>query len=308
LIGAQSAATLTMVYLIPCFSISILLVPVAWQAALHLPLRVSILWIVLQSALLAAIFYTGLTSGLSLFATNTALGFQLFALLTALVVRREARARLELARANAELRATRELLAESARINERARISGELHDVLGHNLTALSIHLEVAKHVAEGQALDCVQKSRSLAKNLLRDVRDVMSAESVNNRIDMRRAVEALVEGLPGPRIHLALEGDLRIEDSARAHALLRCVQEVITNALKHSEARNLWIEIFKVDDGVEVRARDDGRGAESVQAGKGLSGMRKRLEQVGGRLDIESRPKDGFTIQARVPMSGAIS
>jgi len=297
-----------MVYLIPCFSISILLVPVAWQAALQRPLRVSIFWIVLQSALLAAIFYTGLTSGLSLFATNTALGFQLFALLTALVVRREARARLELSRANAELRAARELLAESARINERARISGELHDVLGHNLTALSIHLEVAKHLAQGKALDCVQKSQSLAKGLLSDVRDVVSAESFNNGIDVRHAVEALVEGLPGPRIHLALEDDLRIEDSARAHALLRCVQEVVTNALKHSEAQNLWIEIYKADDGVEVRARDDGRGAESVKAGKGLSGMRKRLEQVGGRLDIESRPKDGFTIQARVPMSGAIS
>jgi len=308
LIGVQSAATLTMVYLIPCFSISILLVPVAWQAALQLPLRVSVLWIVLQSALLAAIFYTGLTSGLSLFATNTALGFQLFALLTAVVVRRESRARLELARANAELRATRELLAETSRLNERTRISGELHDVLGHNLTALSIHLEVAKHLAEGKALEHVQKSQSLAKGLLSDVRDVVSAESDDNQIDLRRAVEALVEGIPGPRIHLALEDDLRIEDSARAHALLRCVQEVVTNALKHSEAQNLWIEIYKADDAVEVRARDDGRGAESVQAGRGLSGMRKRLEQLGGKLDIESQPKNGLTIQARVPTGGAVS
>src|SRR5215831_7588799 len=138
LIGVQSAATLTMVYLIPCFSISILLVPVAWQAALLLSLRRAILWIVLQSALLAAIFYTGLTSSLSLFATNTSLGFQLFALLTAIVVKREARARDELAQANAELRAARELLAETSRLNERTRISGELHDVLGHSLTALS--------------------------------------------------------------------------------------------------------------------------------------------------------------------------
>jgi signal transduction histidine kinase len=106
------------------------------------------------------------------FATNTSLAFQLFAFITAAVARSESNARNELAGINAELRATRELLAESSRIRERSRISDELHDVIGHNLTALNIHLEVAKHLANGKAVEHVQKSQALAKILLQDVRN----------------------------------------------------------------------------------------------------------------------------------------
>ncbi len=68
---------------------------------------------------------------------------------------------------------------------------------------------------------------------------------------------------------------ELRVGDSARAHALLRCIQEIITNTLRHSGAENLWLEVYEVDGGVEVRARDDGRGAKSVQPGNGMTGMR---------------------------------
>ena len=142
-----------MVYLVPCYSIGVILVLVAWQLALLLPLPIALVWVFIQTTLLAAFLYMR-SSGLALFATSISVAFQLFALITAYVAKSESRARSELERANAELRATRELLAESSRIGERSRISGELHDVLGHNLTALNIHLEVAKHLSEGKALE----------------------------------------------------------------------------------------------------------------------------------------------------------
>src|SRR5262245_30845840 len=176
LVTVESAGALLMVYLVPCYSIGIVLVVVAWQVALLLPMWAALLWIFVQTAGLAAILYAGVNPGLALFATNTSLAFQLFAFITASIARSEARARNELAHTNAELRATRELLAESSRISERSRISDELHDVIGHNLTALNIHLEVARHLAEGKALAHVQKSQALAKILLQDVRNVISA------------------------------------------------------------------------------------------------------------------------------------
>src|ERR1700730_14540964 len=192
LIVIQTVAALLMVYLVPCYSIGIILVLVAWQLALVLPLRIALLWILLQTAFLAALLYTRF-SRISLFATNTSLAFQLFAFIAASVAKSESTARTELARANAELRATRELLAESSRISERSRISGEVHEVLGHNLTALNIHLEVAKHVAEGKALEHVQKSQSLAKDLLKDVREAVRAASGDIQLDVLRAVETLI-------------------------------------------------------------------------------------------------------------------
>lgn len=307
LIAVQTVTALLMVYFVPCYSIGLILPLVAWQLALVLPPGVALAWIIFQSAILATILYTR-SSGLMLFGASTSFAFQLFAFITSLVTRSESHARSELARSNAELHATRELLAESSRLSERARISGELHDVLGHNLTALNIHLEVAKHVAEGKALQQVERAQSLAKVLLKDVREVVNACSGDNQLDVRRAVELLVDGLPYPTIHLELPSELRVANSVCAHILLRCIQEIITNTLRHSGAENLWIEVYEVDGGVEVRARDDGRGARSVQPGNGMTGMRQRLEKIGGNLSVEADFGKGFAVNAWLPVSGALS
>ncbi len=307
LIALQTAATLVMVYLIPCYSIGILLVIVAWQLPLLLPLWPTLLWLLAQTAALATILYLGHLSNLTMFATNTSLGFQLFAFVTATIAKRESQARHDLMRANAELRATRELLEESSRVSERARISSDLHDILGHNLTALNIHLEVAKHVCESKALNHVEKSQALAKSILRDVRAVVSAVQGDAEIDMRRAIEELVGDLPFP-IHLDVCEHLRVANPACAHTILRCVQEVITNTLRHSDARNLWIRIQKTANDIEVRVRDDGRGAKSIELGNGLLGMRKRLESIGGRIQFESAHGQGFRVDAWVPITETAS
>src|SRR5262249_49020710 len=107
---------------------------------------------------------------------------------------------------------------------------------------------------------------------------------------------------------HLSLAGDLRVEDSIRAHTLLRCVQEIITNTLRHSGAQNLWLDVYQIEEGVEVCARDDGRGAQSVEVGNGISAMRRRLESIGGRLRIKSANGNGFEVNAWMPLSGATS
>jgi signal transduction histidine kinase len=97
---------------------------------------------------------------------------------------------------------------------------------------------------------------------------------------------------------------DLRLDDPERAHALLRCAQEVLTNAVRHAGARNVWLELAGGPEGLELRARDDGRGAEAVRSGNGLNGMRERLEALGGRLAVESGPGRGFQVTAWLPIS----
>jgi len=86
---------------------------------------------------------------------------------------------------------------------------------------------------------------------------------------------------------------------------VLRCVQEIITNAIRHAAADNLWIELARTDSGIAIQAWDDGRGSKEVQPGHGLIGMRERLEQVGGRLEIETQPAKGFRLTAWMPLSG---
>jgi signal transduction histidine kinase len=113
------------------------------------------------------------------------------------------------------------------------------------------------------------------------------------------------VEGIPRPIVHLELPEPLCVEDPGRAHALFRCAQEAITNAVRHAEAENLWIEVSEAGGTIALRARDDGRGAADVRVGNGLSGIRERLEALGGRFEVDARPGEGWTLRAFVPARG---
>ena len=115
-------------------------------------------------------------------------GFSGFVFITSLVAMQQLQAREEQRRLNAELRATRALLADSARVNERTRISRELHDLLGHHLTALSLNLEVAGHLSEGRVKEHVQQAHTLARLLLTDVREAVSQLREGGAINLAAA------------------------------------------------------------------------------------------------------------------------
>ena len=112
--------------------------------------------------------------------------------------------------------------------------------------------------------------------------------------------------GTPEPRIHLDLPDALALTDPQRAQVLLRCAQEIITNSVRHAHARNLWIGLAEDEQRLALTARDDGRGADEVEAGNGLQGMSERLRQMGGDLKIETRPGAGFALSAWMPVEGA--
>lgn len=230
------------------------------------------------------------------------LGLMLFAYAASTLALNQLKARDELRRVNSELRATQSLLAENTRIAERVRISRELHDLIGHHLTALSLNLEVATHTAEGKAKEHAQRAGSIARLLLSDVREVVSDMRHEDRVDLREAIRELASGVPEPAIHLDIPDELSLTDPKRAQILLRCAQEVITNAVRHAHASNLWIRLTADEEGLRLEARDDGRGANELLPGNGLNGMRERIKELGGRLEIMTRPNSGFRINAWMP------
>lgn len=224
-----------------------------------------------------------------------------FAAIVSWIARAEMESRQELARTNAELLATQDLLTSQTRLAERMRVARELHDVLGHRLAALSLHLEAAAHSDEAGSRSAVSKAQEQTRSLLADVRGVVSTLRKEEPIDLESALSALTEGIRSPRIHLVLRGDALLDDPARAHALVRCVQEIITNTLKHAAARNLWIEVESHPEGLVLKARDDGQGAPKVVEGHGLHGMRERLRPFGGRLDLAANPGE-FRVNVWIP------
>jgi signal transduction histidine kinase len=280
-----------------------LLVIVAAQLPHLLSLRASVVWIALQTLANSIIFaryhwISGLTGGLAIG------GFQLFALASSVLAARERAARQKLAAAHNELLATRARLAESSRVEERLRIARDLHDALGHHLTALSLQLDVASRLADGTAAAHISEAHAITRLLLGDVRDVVGQLRDDKRTslaDTLRAI-ALASSSDDLTVHLTLPTSLELDGEARNDALLRGVQEVITNAVRHASAHNLWIVVELRADGIELSARDDGRGAAAVKQGHGLTGMGERFEACGGRVELRTNPGQGFEVRGFMP------
>jgi signal transduction histidine kinase len=283
----------------------ILLLILAGLLPWMLPLPYAFAWMVAQTVLLTLTINVipGVTLGDAALTGGLFLGISLFAFMSSVVALRQHGARDELRKLNSELQATQALLAENTRIAERVRIARELHDLVGHHLTALTLNLEVATHLVTGKALEHVQQAHSLAKLLLADVREIVSDMRHDDKVDLAAAIRTLVDGVPEPQIHLNLPTELSRMDPLRAQVLLRCAQEMITNSVRHARARNLWIRLSEDANGIALTARDDGRGVDAVRSGNGLNGMAERLRQLGGDLKVESSPGAGFALLARVPV-----
>ncbi len=270
----------------------------------------SIMWLVVQAVLLVLV-YANMTSiessqnikiSEAIYASSIFFGFWVFTYTTSLVAMNEARARSELRKVNSELRATQELLGESTRIAERVRISRELHDLVGHHLTALSLNLEVASHLAKGKVLEHVSQSQSLAKLLLSDVREVVGKMRSGDAIDLSKALKSLVVGVPMLTIEMDIPTNFATDDPQRAQVLLRCVQEIITNTVKHANASRLCFKFERNNQGLSFHAHDDGQGVEQIRAGNGLTGMRERFVHFGGSLSVDSIVGEGFSVSAYLP------
>lgn len=299
LLGVQVAAVATMAILVPWAMMSVFLSITAWQVAMETDAAAALAWVAFQTlAVIAALaqalnpdmcWILGLSSALQLFFVYTA---------------QTARA---LARANGELRAAQAIIATTVRDAERLRISRELHDAWGHELTALGLQLEIASHVTDSsRANNHVLQAKTLSRALLAKVRDVVSTLRQAERCDLRGALEALASSVPRPTIHLDIASELQVTE-AQGHALVRCAQEAVTNAVRHAETANLWLRIESDAEGVSFVAHNDGRPRRtSSTPGSGLVGMRERLEGLGGKLAVRAGSDGGFTVEAWLPLRAA--
>lgn len=300
-----TAATLLLSHLMQSGIGAILLMLCAGVLPWRLSWRYGMLWMVAQNFAMLPIFALAprFSWAEALLQCALYLGCSGFLFMASLIAKQQSEAREQLRLVNAELRATQRLLAENERTAERLRISRELHDLIGHHLTALSLNLEVAAHLSEGKAQQHVRQAQTLSKLLLADVREVVSTLREHDGIDLGESLRMLVHGIPEPVIHLSLPERLELNDPKRAQTVVRLTQEVLTNTVRHARARNLWLS-YRIEDGALIMAaRDDGRGAAGVMQGNGLRGMRERLGAIGGSLEINTAPGAGFSLAARLPL-----
>lgn len=280
----------------------VLLVVTAASAAYALTARGALAVVVAQSALVTlGTALDGQSATEIALATAVHGSFQGFAVMVVGSERRAVEARTELAAAHAELRAATVLLAASTRTAERLRISRDLHDVIGHQLTALALELEVASHHSDGAVAEPVARARTIAKDLLSDVRGAVG-ELRSGAGDLEPTLRELVADIPGLAVDLTIDERASL-DEASALSIIRCVQEVLTNTLRHADADRLAISVVIDEAGVRLNASDDGCGTGQLVPGNGLNGLRERIEQLGGEVAFRTAAGRGFAVSARVPV-----
>ncbi|PWF44391.1 sensor histidine kinase [Massilia glaciei] len=290
---------------------------VAAQLAALMALRRGLAWLAVQVVVgLAADLYLllgvterqGMADGMVwtvMFMVSLERVVQALAFGIAHIVGRERRARLSLAAAHAELLATQSLLGDLVRSSERMRIARDLHDVVGHHLTALNLHLDLALRQSDGKVAASLRTSRDLAHDMLAEVRTMVGTERRDQPIHLREALLTMCSGIPAPKIRVTFDDQCEIHSAATAHALFYCVQEAITNAVRHAQAKLLTIDVGCRGDALVVTIADDGRGRAGDKEGNGLRGMRERLAQLGGVLSAGNLPLRGFGLALSVPLAG---
>ncbi|NKF21183.1 sensor histidine kinase [Solimonas marina] len=304
LVGLQALAVLCACWGLRNGAIPILLIIVAAQLGALCPMRrVAGLMLPVNLALLLILAQRWGWSDAVQSVLSTA-AFQTFAALMTAYAHRAEDARDDMLRINGELLATRQLLLESTRGEERLRLSRELHDVVGHKLTALNLLLRLqARDNGRTPALDDCER---LAGELLADVRGVVSTLREHDGIDLHGALQALVPAIPEPRVVLDLAPRVRVTGLAQAQTLLRCAQEGLTNAMRHSGAERVTIQLREADGGVVLEVDDDGTARALPTPGNGLRGMRERVEAVDGRLDFTLRAGGGLGLRVWLPQAVA--
>ncbi|MEU6698929.1 histidine kinase [Pseudonocardia sp. NPDC046786] len=296
-------AAAALVLLAPTFGwLPILLVFTAALSVFQVPFRVTAAIVAFNCGVVVLVGMLGGNQGLagSLTAGAIYLMLQLSSVLLLVALHREERSRAQLAEAHAELAAAGAVLAETSRAEERLRISRELHDLVGHQLTALALELEIATHRSDNA--EHVDRARGIARDLLADVRSTVG-ELRRRAPDLTGTLQRITAQLPRPQVHLTVAEGIET-DEEHTVAVIRCVQEILTNAIRHADATNVWIEIDPAPDGgLRLHARDDGRGTSGeVVPGNGLRGLAERTGALGGTLDFGPAVPRGFAVTAVLP------
>lgn len=195
---------------------------------------------------------------------------------------------------------TQARLTEMSVAMERTRLARDIHDSLGHHLTAIAVQLEKSTAFRErdpAAADQAVKDAHTSARRALADVRS--SVRALREPFDLPTALKELADDAAA---------ELKIIGTANAMSpalttLYRAAQESLTNVRRHAKASAVSVTLTFSANDARLEVADDGKGFDTAQPeGFGLQGMRERAELVGGNLQVRSRPGEGTRITVTVP------
>ncbi|HEY1296244.1 MAG TPA: sensor histidine kinase [Chloroflexota bacterium] len=217
----------------------------------------------------------------------------------------------------------REVAALNAVVEERARLSRELHDGFAQLVAYLLVRIDTVEALVSGQrqseAMAELERMRSVTDDLYEDVRESIS--ELRTRVSERGLAATVREYVDAYEdrhdLTVHIDGDAAAEGLAPlvAFHLLRIIQEALANVRKHANAHNAWINFSKGADRFEMVIADDGQGFEPEAVpvdgsprSFGLASMRERAASLNGEVTVDSRPGRGTRIVVAIPLKSTAS
>jgi len=215
---------------------------------------------------------------------------------------------------NARLQDAVDRTASITRLRERARIARDIHDDVGHTLTALIVQLQAAAEVFLVEPQNLVARLNRLEEmvwSTIQDVRRTVSTlrdESAVNigTIRWQRLCEAFADAA-GVDVITRMDESLEIVSSEISETVYRIIQEALTNAYRHGNAEVIDVSMYYDPEEEEIllRISDNGQGAQQFEVGNGLRGIRERVAATKGEIVWQTFPGRGFDLGAVIPWKG---
>ncbi|MBW0116039.1 sensor histidine kinase [Pseudonocardia abyssalis] len=201
---------------------------------------------------------------------------------------------------------------EQAKLRQRNQLARELHDAVGHHVSAIAIQAQAGRAVAASdpdRALATLETIEETASRTLAEMRAMVGVLRDGTEPDFAphpgaAAIEQLARGGGGwPRVDVQLSGDLDELNPSVGVALHRIAQEAVTNAVRHARhATRVAIRVADEGERVRLTVRDDGDAGSHTPPGYGLVGMAERASLLGGTLQAGPDPDGGWTVDAVLP------
>lgn len=213
----------------------------------------------------------------------------------------------EAQRARDQLAASLEMEKEMVLARERARAAGDLHDGLGHRLTAIGFLLDAAmqqRPSTQEAAWELVGEARSGTSEALQEMRTWVRALHPVPLEDLgdAQAFRTLADRFQGTDLEIEVDTDVATMTPQQALVVYRCVQEGLTNVVRHSGASLATLMIRQEGSTVHVELTDDGQGRGDAGDGFGLAGLRRRVDDLGGVVHTRDLPESGHRLSVTVP------
>lgn len=191
--------------------------------------------------------------------------------------------------------------------NERNRIGSEMHDSLGHSLTALRMQLEFAKKIIGSnphKAIEIIGKSEELVRKSIVELRTTVYGLRENDNEGFIEKLTLLIENIKTSfNVEVDFEHDHNIEDISFEikDLLYRTIQESVTNSLSHGKADKITISLLYENNSLNFSIKDNGKGCKVLIENNGVRGIKERVEKYSGKVEFLSEEGKGFEVRGRI-------